>query len=59
MDSVGLLIVSGDEAAGDPTCARSRSAPKRDRHLDVPGLAVGWADSSCRARATSSATALT
>ena len=26
-ESIGLLIVSGDEAAADPTCARSPSAP--------------------------------
>ena len=29
MDSIGLLIVSGDEAAGDPNVRALASAPRR------------------------------
>jgi NADH-quinone oxidoreductase subunit G len=45
MDSVGLLIVSGDEAAGDPNVRGI--AERADAVLAISmfhGLAVGWAD---------------
>ena len=46
MDSIGLLIVSGDEAAGDPNVRAPRRA-RRARCIAISmfhGLAVGWAD---------------
>jgi NADH-quinone oxidoreductase subunit G len=45
MDSVGLLIVSGDEAAGDPNVRAL--AERADAVIAISmfhGLAVGWAD---------------
>jgi NADH-quinone oxidoreductase subunit G len=45
MDSVGLLVVSGDEAAGDPNVRAL--AERADAVIAISmfhGLAVGWAD---------------
>ena len=60
-DSIGLLVVSGDEAAGGPERPRARRAAPRRRSSSrcSAGSPPAGPTSSCRARATSSATART